>query len=129
MQSYTVRQRFKSALYSCIQYERKRLLNDSFNVICQYVAYCLRLDIYMVSGTPTHPWKELMKNGFHLPNIKVSLISARKHLAVCDVTNVPYMEINWQSLSIYGYLVTWLAADYLCAGIYRISGIIQFYKL
>ena len=30
-----------------------------------------------------------------------SVISAREKLAVCDVTNLPYMDINWQSISIY----------------------------
>ena len=37
----------------------------------------------------------------------VLIISAREKLAVCDVTNLPYwyIDINWQSISIYGYFV------------------------
>ena len=38
------------------------------------------------------------------------LISAREKLAVCDVTNLPYMDINWKYISIYGYFVTSLTA-------------------
>ena len=44
-------------------------------------------------------------------------ISAREKLAVCDVTNLPYMDINRQSISIYGYLVTSLTVYYSCADI------------
>ena len=36
-------------------------------------------------------------------------------LAVCDVTYLPYMDINLQSISIYGYFVTSLTAYYSCA--------------
>ena len=35
----------------------------------------------------------------------------------CDVTNLPYMAINWQSISIYGDVVTSLTAYYSCAEI------------
>ena len=42
------------------------------------------------------------------------LISAREKIAVCDVTNLPYMDINWQSISIYGYLVTSLTYTAVC---------------
>ena len=42
----------------------------------------------------------------------------RENLAVCDVINLPYMNINWQSISIYyGYFVTSLTAYYSCENI------------
>ena len=41
----------------------------------------------------------------------------REKLAVCDVTNLPYMGINWQYISIYGDFVTSLTAYYSCADI------------
>ena len=40
------------------------------------------------------------------------IISPRKKLAVCDVKNLPYMDINWQSIYIYGDFVTSLTAYY-----------------
>ena len=43
------------------------------------------------------------------------LISEREKLAVCDVTNLPYLDINWQLISIYGYFATSLTAYYSCA--------------
>ena len=49
------------------------------------------------------------------------LITAREKLTVCDVTNLPYMDINWQSISIYGYFVTSLSAKFSLADI-NISG-------
>ena len=45
------------------------------------------------------------------------LIPAREKLAVCDVTNLPYMDINWQFISIYHDFVTSLPAYYSCADI------------
>ena len=51
-------------------------------------------------------------------NIRIE-ISACEKLAVCDVTNLPYMDTNWQSISTYGigYFVTSLTAYYSCADI------------
>ena len=43
-----------------------------------------------------------------------ALISSREKLAVCDVKNLPYMDINRQSISIYGDFVTSLTAYYSC---------------
>ena len=42
------------------------------------------------------------------------LISSREKLAVCDVTNLPYMVINRQPISIYCDFVTSLTAYYSC---------------
>ena len=49
---------------------------------------------------------------------QVPLTSALEKLAVCDVTNLPYMDINGQSISIYGYFVTSLlfVCGYLTSG-------------
>ena len=47
----------------------------------------------------------------------ITLISAREKLLVCDVTNLPYMDTNLQSISIYGYFVPSLTAYYPCADI------------
>ena len=47
------------------------------------------------------------------------IISVREKLAVCDVKNLPCMDINWQSIAIYGYIVTSLTAYYSCADINR----------
>ena len=49
--------------------------------------------------------------------VNIYVISAREKLTVCDVTNLPNMDINWQSISIYGYFVTSLTAYYSCADI------------
>ena len=49
--------------------------------------------------------------------IKLQLIPDREKYAICDVTILPYMEINWQSISIYSYFVTSLTAYYSCADI------------
>ena len=49
--------------------------------------------------------------------VDIELISARVKLEVCDVTNLPYMDINWQYISIYGYFVTSLTAYYSCGDI------------
>ena len=46
-----------------------------------------------------------------------ALILPREKLAVCDVTNLPYMDINWESIPIYGDFVTSLSAFYSCADI------------
>ena len=47
------------------------------------------------------------------------MISAREKLAVCDVTKLPYgyMDINWQSITIYDDILTPLTANYSCADI------------
>ena len=45
------------------------------------------------------------------------VISVREKLAVCDFTNLPYMDMNWQSLYMYGYFVTSLVAYYSRADI------------
>ena len=51
------------------------------------------------------------------------LLSAREKLTVCDVTNLPIMDINRQSISIYyGSFVTSLTAYYSCAGISSLEG-------
>ena len=55
-------------------------------------------------------------NNAKLPHLILTL-SKREKLAVCDVTNLPYMDINWQSISIYGYFVTSLVAYYSRADI------------
>ena len=47
--------------------------------------------------------------------IKIRLIGAREKLTVCDVTNLPYMDINRQPISIYGSFVTSLTAYNSCA--------------
>ena len=47
----------------------------------------------------------------------VLLISVREKYAVYDVTNLPNMDLNWPSISKYGYFVTSLTAYYLCADI------------
>ena len=61
--------------------------------------------------------EESKQERYHAPHDSVSIISAREKLAICDVTNLPYMDINWQSISIYGYFVTSLIAYYSCADI------------
>ena len=45
-----------------------------------------------------------------------------RQLAVCDVTKLPYMDINSQSISIYGDFVTSLTAYYSWSGIKQSIG-------
>ena len=45
------------------------------------------------------------------------LISTHEKITVCDVTNLPYININCQYISIYGYFVKSLTAYYSCADI------------
>ena len=48
----------------------------------------------------------------------IYIISACEKLTVCDVTNLPHLDINWQSIFIqYGYFVTSPTAYYSCADI------------
>ena len=47
----------------------------------------------------------------------IILYSTREKLAVCDVMNLPYMDINWKYIPIYGYFVTSMTAYYSCADI------------
>ena len=49
------------------------------------------------------------------PQQKITNVSSWKNLD--PTTNLPYMDINWQSISIYGYVVTSLTAYYSCADI------------
>ena len=55
------------------------------------------------------------------------LISALEKLVVCDVTNLPYMDINRQSISLYGYFVTSLTAYYSGADINYCFSILIFH--
>ena len=57
------------------------------------------------------------------------LLSAHEKLAVCDVTNLPYLDINWQSMSIYGNFLTSLSAYYSCAEYSGPVITIQYYNM
>ena len=52
------------------------------------------------------------------------VIFAREKLAAsaCDAKNLPYMDINWRSIPIYGYFVTSLTAYYSCEDISTYCG-------
>ena len=60
-------------------------------------------------------------------NPPYSLMSAGEKLALCDVTNLPYMDIDWQSISIYGHFVTSLTVYYSCADINTMLNCIYVY--
>ena len=57
------------------------------------------------------------------------LISTREKLTVCDVTNLPYMDINRQSISIYGYFETSLTAYYSCEDINILPQVLGLMKM
>ena len=68
-------------------------------------------------------WKLMIRINQYCVLLTTILISSREKLVVCDVTNLPYMDINWQSISIYGHFVASLSAYYSCANIRRFYAI------
>ena len=76
-----------------------------------YEANLIRMDPFSsrVPMSNIHFWsaqyRDMMVHRSELHVKRLGLISAREKLAVCDVTNLPYMDVNWQSISIYDYFV------------------------
>ena len=90
--------RFSTMLLICIYFKIKRIFAD-------YIKLC-----------DTNSW-EGFEEELYIEDANYHLISAREKLAFCDVTNLPYMDINWQSISIYGEFMTLPTTYYSCADI------------